>query len=115
MWLRFANNYSHGLYVAVGYYHPNCPDGGNWGKKGWWRLEPGQAATVLWTTNTYSNFYAEADDGAHWSGPYHTNLPMQAFDWCWNTASSQGESVGMRLITVSNAGWPWTGTINLNP
>jgi hypothetical protein len=39
---------------------------------------------------------------------------MQAFDWCWNTASSQGESVGMRLITVSNAGWPWTGTINLN-
>jgi uncharacterized membrane protein len=114
MWLRFHNSYSSGLWLAVGYYHPDCSDGGDWAKKGWWRLEPGKTATVLWTTNKYSTFFAEADDGAFWAGPYHTNLPLQAFDWCWNTASSQGEDVGMRLITVTNAWAPWVGTLNLN-
>jgi Protein of unknown function (DUF1036) len=114
MWLAFQNNYSHGVWVAIGYYQPNCSDGSNWAKEGWWRLEPGQSATVLWTTNEYSLFYAEADDGAVWSSPsYGTNLPLQAFDWCWDTASSDGLEVGMRLITVSDAGWPWVGTVNL--
>ncbi|HEY0330737.1 MAG TPA: DUF1036 domain-containing protein [Rhodopseudomonas sp.] len=113
MWLRFANHHGSRVWVAVGYYSPNCPDGGDWAKKGWWKIEPGQAATVLWTTNKYSTFYAEADDGSHWSGSYHTPVPLQAFDWCWNTSSTQADDVGMRLITVTNAGWPWTGTINL--
>jgi len=113
MWIAFKNDHPSGVWIAVGYYHPNCPDGGDWAKKGWWRLEPGQSATVLWTTNAYSTFYAEADDGAHWSGPYVTDLPFQAFDWCWNTASTNGEWVGMRLITVSNAWFPWVGTIHL--
>jgi Protein of unknown function (DUF1036) len=113
MWIRYSNNYSRGVWLAIGYYSPGCSDGGDWAKKGWWRLEPGQAATVLWTTNTYSTFYAEADDGAVWNGPYHTNLPIQAFDWCWNTASSTGQDVGMRLVSATNAWAPWTATINL--
>jgi Protein of unknown function (DUF1036) len=61
MYLRFNNSHSRGLWLAVGYYSPGCPDGGDWAKKGWWRLEPGQAATVLETTNTYATFYAEAE------------------------------------------------------
>jgi hypothetical protein len=113
MYLRYQNRYSRGLWLAVGFYNPGCPDGGNWGKKGWWRLEPGQAATALATTNTYSTFYAEADDGRIWAGPYTTNVPLQAFDWCWNTGSSSGDIVGMRLVSATNAGWPWTATINL--
>jgi len=68
---------------------------------------------VLWTTNEYSTFYAEDDVGAHWSGPYTTQLPFSAFDWCWDTGQTGAESVGMRLVTVTNAAWPWTGTINL--
>ena len=114
MWIAFQNDYSSGVWVAVGYYWPNCPDGGNWGKEGWWRIEPGQSATVLWTTNDYSLFYAEADDGAVWSGSsYSTELPYEAFNWCMGTGSTNGEDVGMRLITVTNAGWPWKGTIDL--
>lgn len=113
MWIRYHNSYSRGLYVAVGYYSPGCPDGGDWAKEGWWRLEPGQAATVLWTTNTYSTFYAEADDGRVWVGPYVTNLPLEAFDWCWNTGSSSGDDVGMRLVSATNVWAPWTATINL--
>ena len=42
MWIAFQNNYSHGVY-PVGYYYPNCPDGGDWGKEGWRRLNPGQS------------------------------------------------------------------------
>jgi hypothetical protein len=113
MYIRYNNSYSRGLWLAVGYYNPGCSDGGNWSKKGWWRLEPGQAATVLETTNSISTFYAEADDGHFWPGSYRTNLPLQAFDWCWNTASSSGEDVGMRSVSATNAGWPWTATINL--
>jgi hypothetical protein len=56
MYLRFNNSHSRGLWLAVGYYSPGCPDGGDWAKTGWWRLEPGQAATVLETTNTYATF-----------------------------------------------------------
>jgi uncharacterized membrane protein len=113
MWLRYSNGYSRGLFLTVGYYNPDCSDGGNWSKKGWWRIEPGGAAIVLWTTNTFSTFFAEADDGAVWAGPHVTNVPFQAFDWCWNTGSSSGENVGMRLVSVTNAWAPWVGTINL--
>jgi uncharacterized membrane protein len=113
MYLRFNNSHSRGLWLAVGYYSPGCPDGGDWAKKGWWRLEPGQAATVLETTNTYATFYAEADDGRVWAGGNTTNLPSQEFDWCWNTASSAGEDVGMRQLSSTNAWSPWTSTINL--
>lgn len=115
MYLRYNNAYRSPLWLAVGYYSPNCPDGGDWSKKGWWHLNPGEAKTVLWTTNAYSLFYAEADDGAHWAGPYSTDLPFEAFDWCWDTASSNGEQAGMRLIHATNAWWPWTATINLTP
>ena len=113
MWLRFQNNHGRRLWASIGYYSPGCSDGGDWAKKGWWRLDPGQAATVLWTTNDYSTFYAEDDVGATWSGPYTTQLPFNAFDWCWNTGQTGAENVGMRLITVTNAWAPWTGTINL--
>jgi Protein of unknown function (DUF1036) len=113
MWLQFHNAHGHRLWLSVGYYSPGCEDGSNWAKRGWYELDPNQSAIVLWTTNTYSTFYAEGEDGAHWSGPYVTELPFNAFDWCWFTGSTQGEDVGMRLITVSNAWAPWIGTLNL--
>ena len=46
-------------------------DGGNWATKGWWNLSPGQEThTDVWTANRYFYFYAEAEDGAVWNGPY---------------------------------------------
>jgi len=113
MWLQYHNGYGPRIWVAVGYYSPGCEDGSNWAKKGWWRLDAGETKTVLWTTNTYSTFYAEAEDGAFWAGPYVTDLPFPAFDWCWFTATNNGEDAGMRLVSVSNAWFPWVGTINL--
>lgn len=29
------------VWVSIMYYSPNCSDGGNWTKKGWWKIEPG--------------------------------------------------------------------------
>lgn len=68
---------------------------------------------MLWTTNEYSTFSAEDDVGAHWSGAYATQHPFSAFDWCWDTGQAVAKSVGMRLVTVTTAAWPWKGTINL--
>jgi len=113
MWLAYSNQYSHGLYLAVGYYTTDCDD--DWGSRGWYRLEPGQSGIVLCTTNDYSTFYAEADDGYHWSGPYGVNVPYHAFDdWCWDLGVDPGLDIGMRLVTASGAGWPWVGTVNLS-
>ncbi len=114
MWLQYSNQYSSGLYLAVGYYSPGCDDGSDWASRGWYRIEPGQSAVVLWTTNEYSTFYAEADDGAYWAGPYGVILPYHAFDdWCWDLGVDPGLDVGMRLVSATNAWAPWLGTINL--
>ena len=114
MWLQYSNRYSRGLYLAVGYYEQGCDEGSDWAARGWYRLEPGQSATVLWTTNEYSTFYAEADDGAMWSGPYAVNVPLNAFDdWCWDLGVQPGLDIGMALVSATNAWFPWVGTINL--
>jgi hypothetical protein len=33
--LQFCNNYPSDVWVCVLWYRPNCPDGGDWNKKGW--------------------------------------------------------------------------------
>ncbi|MEU2632476.1 DUF1036 domain-containing protein [Kitasatospora sp. NPDC007106] len=114
MWLQYSNQTASGVWLAVGYYAEGCDAGSNWASKGWFRIEPGKSATPLWTTNNYSTFYAESDDGRVWSGPYTVTLPLNAFsDWCWDLGVDPGQSVGMRLVTASNAWFPWTATINL--
>jgi uncharacterized membrane protein len=114
MWLRFENVHGRRLWVAVGYYSPGCPDGSNWAKKGWWQLDPGQSAIVLWTTNRFATFFAEDDVGAQWAGNVVTAVPSSAFDWCWNTGSSASENVGMRVLDSTNAWSPSISTIKLS-
>lgn len=113
MWLAFENVHGRRLWVAVGYYSPGCPDGTSWAKMGWWQLDPGESATVLWTTSRFATFFAEDDIGATWGGNIVTAVPSSAFDWCWNTASTATEDVGMTLLDSSNAWAPWTSTIPL--
>jgi hypothetical protein len=95
---------------------------GEWGTKfPWWRAIPG---TLTITARRLdgpsagfhgeSTFYAQADDGAVWSGPYGVLVPYHAFnDWCWDLGVSPGLSIGMRLVEATNAWFPWVGTINL--
>lgn len=31
---------------------------------------------------------------------YNTFVPWNSFDWCWNTSSTSGTSMGMRIFSV---------------
>ena len=104
--LRFTNGYPSTLWAMIEWYHPNCPDGGNWEKKGWWKIGPGQSKTVfsddVEDVNRYWYFFAHAADGAQWAGPYSEIVPHIAFDWCENTANTDSRRVGMRELDVGS-------------
>jgi uncharacterized membrane protein len=102
--LRFTNNYPSTLWAMIEWYHPNCEDGGNWEKAGWWKIDPGQTKTVFGgdvsDVNRYWYFFAHAADGAAWAGPYNEIVPHIAFDWCEDTANSDSRTVGMRELDI---------------
>lgn len=54
-----------------------------------------------WAGNSSYFWYAESDGGLVWKGPYVTALPPRAFDWCWNTASTDSRDLGLRIVQVS--------------
>ena len=104
--LQFTNGYSSTLWAMIEWSHPNCPDGGDWEKKGWWQIEPGQSKVVYGgdvnDVNRYWYFYAHAADGAVWSGPFEETVPDRAFDWCEHTADTSSRTVGMRQLDVDD-------------
>jgi uncharacterized membrane protein len=104
--LTFCNQYSSTVWLTIMWYHPNCPDGGDWEKAGWWGISPSGCANVfdadLDEINRYYCFYAEADDGTVWAGPYARNVPQEAFDWCEWTDSNTARGVGYRLLDIGD-------------
>jgi hypothetical protein len=119
MQLCFQNNYSSPLSIAVMWSDQDaCPgDDGGWATRGWWNLSPGgSVSTNVWTANRYFYFYAEAENGAVWAGPYGpVDCSWQAFNSCQNIGSTADTlSVGMRQ---EDAGWWYwayvTYTVNL--
>ena len=106
MSLTIVNGYPQLISVAIWYYHPNCPDGGDWSKKGWWNINPGGSKIVyggsLRSLNRYFTYYAHSSDGAQWSGPYVTAVPPNAFDWCLNTANTSSRNAGFRLLDINS-------------
>jgi uncharacterized membrane protein len=114
--LSFCNQYPQPVWVVIGWYDPGCADGGDWSKAGWWYMNQGDCVNVLDVDldelNRYYVFYAEADDGAFWAGPYGTTVPWEAFDMCWPTATSDARFLGLRLIDV---GGNDDYTVNLVP
>ena len=107
MSLTFCNRYSSGVSVAIMWYTPGCPDGGDWSKAGWYNLAPGQCAKVfngdLDDVNRYCCYFAEAADGAFWAGDVVTQVPHRAFDWCLNTGSTDSRQVGFRVFDVGDS------------
>ena len=93
------------IYFALAYHYPNCPDGDNWAKKGWWAIPPGGTATVRGGASNGARYfwYAETETGLQWAGDVNTWLPTTAFDWCWPTSSSNASLRGMRRLDV-----PWS-------
>jgi hypothetical protein len=102
MALYFRNQTNRTVNVALGYHWPNCPDGDNWAKKGWWVIAPGQTATVRGGASNGAKYFwhAHTDTGAQWGGEFVTNLPTNAFDWCWPTSSTNSTPRRMQKLIV---------------
>jgi hypothetical protein len=48
-------------------------------------------------------FYAQATNGAVWTGPYTTKVPYTAFHLCWDyNGFEPGKWIGMRLLDVGS-------------
>ena len=59
MQLCFRNSYTSPVWVAVGWYDPSgcAGDAGEWGKRGWWQVNPGSTVTTNVSTSN-ENFYS---------------------------------------------------------
>ncbi|MEV7006771.1 DUF1036 domain-containing protein [Streptosporangium sp. NPDC051022] len=103
MELHFRNRYTSKVWVAIMFYSPDgCRDYGQWGTRGWWAIDPGGEAYVINTNNRYAAFYAEAANGAVWTGPYGPIYVYQtAFDSCLNIGSTAARPVGARLVDLN--------------
>jgi uncharacterized membrane protein len=114
MSLRVRNKYPKPISVMIEWHHPNCPDGGDWRKAGWWNVQPGAVATVYGNdvddVNRFWYFFAQATDGATWSGPISERVPSHAFELCASIASNMDRFIGMREFDVDSNS---TYTLNL--
>ncbi|MEU1882431.1 DUF1036 domain-containing protein [Streptosporangium sp. NPDC020072] len=103
MELHFRNRYTARAWIAIMFYSPDgCRDQGQWGTRGWWAVDPGGEAYILNTGNRYAAFYAEAADGAVWTGshgPFY--VYRDAFDSCLNVGSTAARRVGARLVDLN--------------
>jgi hypothetical protein len=97
--LRLTNEHSSTVWAMIEWSHPNCPDGGDWEKKGWWRMEPGESkvayADDLDDVNLWWYGFAHAADGTVWGGEFPELVPTGAFQWCEHTADTSSRTVGM--------------------
>ena len=112
MRLYFGSRYPARLWVCLDFYDPeNCAQYGGWKNRGWWAIDPGNVAYVLNTSYRNVYFYAEAADGAVWSGPYGpVPVYQRAFDDC-NTGTGNERIVYTRHIEIRSDSY----TVNLIP
>ncbi|AJS60623.1 DUF1036 domain-containing protein [Paenibacillus sp. IHBB 10380] len=102
MSLYFRNSTNASVYVAYAYQDSSCRPV-TYTKIGWYRVDPGQTRLV-W--NGYVGgrtffYYAEDAFRRQWSGSYFTQLPNQAFQWCWNTGCTTCRNLGFSRIDIS--------------
>jgi hypothetical protein len=83
--VTFTNSYGQKLYVAYMRRDFNCQNecGDIWDVLGWINLDPGETETrANPTNNRWFYYYAEAADGAVWSGPYVAEVTQSRFEKC---------------------------------
>jgi len=101
--LHFRNHYSSRVYVAIAFPNDACAAYGvAWGTKGWWAIEPDGEAYVLGDARI-ACFYAEAMDGAVWTGSQGpVYVPQPRFESCWGIGNSSPETqvVAMRVVYI---------------
>jgi hypothetical protein len=115
--VAFRNAYGKRIYVAYMRCHPDCESyfrtfGDPWQVRGWIQLDAGETEyRSNPTRNQWFYYYAEAEDGAYWAGPYTAHVSNWAFTSCegyWLTLHKIGFSpyaVGMRELDTAT----WSG------
>jgi uncharacterized membrane protein len=111
--LQICSFYPHKLWVAIMFYDPNCAvdflGSEPWKKRGWWSLAPGQCKVVfgedLADLNRYYCYYAEATDGAVWSGPYKRSVRLTAFNDCSGAGLTgpKKKTIGYKLLDIGDS------------
>jgi hypothetical protein len=112
--VNFTNSYTAKLYVAYMRLDNACQDdcGEPWDVLGWINLDVGQSQTRPNPTgNRYFYYYAEADDGTIWSGPFPAEVTQTRFEKCTclgvivqNGNGSPYYDVGFRELDLSQFG-----------
>jgi len=105
--VSFKNSYGKKLYVSYMRLDHGCGSdcGDPWDVLGWINLDPGETETrPNPTRNRWFYYYAEAEDGAFWAGPYIGNVSNAKFEKCiclgvWVSSGQQPYyDVGMREL-----------------
>jgi uncharacterized membrane protein len=112
MGLTLCNSYPKGIWTSIMFYSPETcgGDGGEFEMMGWWRVNPGSCVLVyandLEDVNQFWYYYAEADDGAFWAGPFGASVPFKAFgghNWCYGTQSTTTDAhIGYRELDIGD-------------
>ena len=107
--MTFCNSHGSGVWVAISFWDDEVCEGekGGWRNRGWWRVEPGACVQVhsgiVSNVGRYWYFYAEADDGAVWTGDYPTYvMDPEAFDICDGIGSTAYWTRGFREIDTGD-------------
>jgi uncharacterized membrane protein len=108
MW-RFCNSHRARIWTAISFYSPETcgGEGGDWQNIGWYPVDPGSCVVVyendLGDLNPYWYYYAEADDGAKWSGDFPTFIKdPDAFNICNGFGTTALRRVGFRELDVGD-------------
>jgi len=116
--LTFCNSYPTRIWTAISFFSPeDCGgEGGSWQNIGWYLVHPGTCAVVyandLEDLNRFWYLYAEAEDGAKWTGDFPTFVNRtDPFNVCDGLGSTALERVGFRELDVGdNDDWTLTFT-----
>lgn len=104
MGLYILNNSSLPVDVAFAYSDSSCrsKSGVGWRKTGWFNVAPRSRRQLVSGYVGGSSFfvYAENVNGDNWGGDFYTQVPDDAFSWCWNTGCSTCTNVGFGRVSV---------------
>jgi len=104
--LRFCNRHTSLVSVAIMRYNPqSCPRGDRFSVAGWWNISPGHCATVFGGSVKYNRFwyfYAQATNGATWSGNIRSWVSNNAFMLCHGDSCTPCRVVGFLGIDVNS-------------
>ena len=116
MSLYFVNAHSSTVWIAVMWYSPFCGEGlpkNCWERQGWFSLAPFGFKKVLPNKaypnvgddladlNRFYGFFAMANDGRRWSGPYKRGVTNSVFHRCDCIGYSHSDfNAGFRLVDI---------------